>query len=72
MNNTEEKSYRVGISELSLKLGYKHLKTFWRRVNSLQVLQVELSESGYKKGQKEFTPKQMKLICDRIGYPESE
>jgi len=70
MNNSEEKSYRIGISELSLKLGYKHIKTFWRRVNSLQVLKTELAESGYNKGQKEFTPKQMKLICDRIGYPE--
>ena len=70
MNNPEEKSYRVGISELSEKLGYKHLNTFWRRVNSLQVLQKELADSGYQKGQKEFTPKQMKLICDRIGYPE--
>jgi len=68
--DNEEKSYRIGISELSLKLGYKHLKTFWRRVNSLQVLKTELNESGYKKGQKEFTKKQMKLICDRIGYPE--
>jgi len=68
--NPEEKSYRIGISELSAKLGYKHLKTFWRRVNSLQVLKSELAKSGYKKGQKEFTPKQMKLICDRIGYPE--
>jgi hypothetical protein len=29
-------------------------------------------ESGFKNRQKEFTPKQMKLICDRIGYPESE
>ena len=72
MNSLEEKSYRTGISELSAKLGYKHLKTFWRRVNSLQVLKTELNKSGYKKGQKEFTPKQMKLICDRIGYPESE
>ena len=70
MSNTEEKCYRIGISELSSKLGYKHLKTFWRRVNSLQVLQSELAESGYCKGQKEFTSKQMKLICDRIGYPE--
>ena len=70
--NTEEQSYRIGISELSEKLGYKHLKTFWRRVNSLPVLKTELSESGYIKGQKEFTPKQMKLICDRIGYPECD
>lgn len=70
--SNEEKSYRIGISELALKLGYKHLKTFWRRVNSLPALQQELAESGYKKWQKEFTPKQMKLICDRIGYPESE
>jgi hypothetical protein len=70
MNNTEEKSYRTGVSELAAKLGYNHLKTFWRRVNSLPVLQTELKESGYIKGQKEFTPKQMKLICDRIGYPE--
>ena len=69
--NTDEKSHRVGVSELSVKLGYKHLKTFWRRVNSLQVLQSELAESGYIKGQKEFTPRQMKLICDRIGYPET-
>jgi len=68
--NTEEQSYRIGISELSEKLGYKHLKTFWRRVNSLPVLQSELAESGYIKGQKEFTKKQMQLICDRIGYPE--
>jgi hypothetical protein len=70
--NTEEQSYRIGISELSEKLGYKHLKTFWRRVNSLPVLKTELGESGYIKGQKEFTPKQMKLICDRIGYPECD
>jgi len=70
MNTTEEKSYRIGVSELSEKLGYKHLQTFWRRVNSLPMLQSELAESGFKKGQKEFTPKQMKLICDRIGYPE--
>ena len=70
MTNPEEKSYRIGVSELSSKLGYKHLNTFWRRVNSLQVLKSELAESGYGKGQKEFTPKQMKLICDRIGYPE--
>ncbi len=35
----------------------------------LQVLKTELKESGYKKGQKEFTPKQMELICERIGYP---
>ena len=68
--NSEEKSYRIGISELSLKLGYQHLKTFWRRVNSLPVLLTELAESGYKKGQKEFTKKQMQLICDRLGYPE--
>ena len=70
MNNSEEKSYRVGISELSAKLGYRHLNTFWRRVNSLQILQTELAESGFRKGQKEFTRKQMQLICDRIGYPE--
>ena len=69
MNDPEEKSYRIGISELSAKLGYKHLRTFWRRVNSLQVLQSELAEYGFIKGQKEFTPKQMKLICERIGYP---
>lgn len=72
MNNPEERFYRIGIAELHQKLGYKHVKTFWRRVNSLPVLQQELAESGFKKGQKEFTPKQMKLICDRIGYPESE
>lgn len=70
MSNPEEKSYRIGVSELSVKLGYGNKKTFWRRVNSLPVLQSELAESGYKKGQKEFTPKQMKLICDRVGYPE--
>ena len=70
MNNNDEKSYRVGISELAEKLGYRHLKTFWTRVNSLPILLQELAESGYCKGQKEFTPKQMKLICDRIGYPE--
>ena len=50
MNDPEEKSYRIGISELSVKLGYKHLRTFWRRVNSLQVLQSELAEYGYIKG----------------------
>ena len=70
MNNTDEKSYRIGISELAEQLGYRHLKTFWRRVNSLPILIQELAESGYYKRQKEFTPKQMKLICDRIGYPE--
>jgi len=68
--NTDEKFYRTGVSELALKLGYRHLKTFWRRINSLPILLQELAESGYQKGQKEFTPKQMKFICDRIGYPE--
>ena len=68
--DNEEKAYRIGVSELATKLGYGHLQTFWRRVNSLPVLQSELAESGYIKGQKEFTKKQMQLICDRIGYPE--
>ena len=66
----DEKTCRIGVSELAGKLGYKHLKTFWRRVNSLPVLLQELADSGYKKGQKEFTAKQMYLICERIGYPE--
>jgi len=66
----KEKSYRIGVSQLANELGYGHLKTFWARVNSLPVLLQELAESGYRKGQKEFTPKQMKLICERIGYPE--
>ena len=66
----KEKSYRIGVSQLANELGYVHLKTFWARVNSLPVLLQELAESGYRKGQKEFTPKQMKLICERIGYPE--
>ena len=66
----KEKSYRIGVSQLANELGYKHLKTFWTRVESLPVLLQELAESGYRKGQKEFTPKQMKLICERIGYPE--
>jgi len=69
-NNPEEKTYRIGVAELSVKLGYNHKKTFWNRVYSLPVLIIELDNSGYKKGQKEFTPLQMKLICDRIGYPE--
>ncbi len=65
-----EKTYRVGVSELANNLGYSSLNTFWRRVNSLPTLVSDLKGSGYQKGQKEFTPKQMKLICDRIGYPE--
>jgi hypothetical protein len=70
MNNDEEKSYRIGVSQLSEKLGYANRRTFWRRVESCKGAEAELSEAGYIKGQKEFTPKQMKIICDRIGYPE--
>jgi len=70
MNYPEEKSYRIGISELAEKLGYKHLKTFWRRIDSIKGLIIELENYGFRKGQKELTPKQMKLICDKIGYPE--
>ena len=66
----DEKAYRVGISELSMKLGYQTLNTFWRRVNSVSGLLKSLTDEGYVKGQKEFTPKQMKMICDRIGFPE--
>ena len=65
-----EKSYRIGLSVLSTKLGYRSLKTFWRRVESIQGLISELENYGFRKGQKELTPKQMKLICDKIGYPE--
>ena len=65
-----EKSYRTGLSELSTKLGYCSLKTFWRRVESIKGLILELENYGFRKGQKELTPKQMKLICDKIGYPE--
>jgi hypothetical protein len=65
-----EKSYTIGVSELSEKLGYISLRTFWRRVNSLPVLIEELAGSGWESGQKIFTAVQMKLICDRIGYPE--
>ena len=65
-----EKSYRIGLSELSTKLGYNSLKTFWRRVESIQGLISEMENLGFRKGQKELTPKQMKLICDKIGYPE--
>jgi len=66
----EEKSYRIGISQLSESLGYKHLRTFWRRVESCKGLEDELKNTGFVKGQKEFTPKQMQIVCDRIGYPE--
>ncbi len=65
-----EKCYKIGVTQLSTELGYKHLKTFWSRVSSLPQLEIELIKAGYKRGQKEFTPKQMQLICDRIGYPE--
>lgn len=68
----EEKSYRVGISQLSESLGYQHLRTFWRRVESCKGLESELENAGYKKGQKEFTPKQMQIVCERIGYPEQK
>ena len=65
-----EKSYKIGVTQLASELGYKHLKTFWSRVSSLPQLEIELIKADYKRGQKEFTPKQMQLICDRIGYPE--
>lgn len=67
----EEKAYRIGISQLAASLGFSRPRTMWRHFYSCKGAGQELRDSGFEHGkQKELTSIQMKIICERIGYPE--
>ncbi|MDR2964052.1 MAG: DUF4248 domain-containing protein [Bacteroidales bacterium] len=65
----EEKGTLIGVSELCNKLKISR-KTLWRRIESIPNLCAELQKIGFKRGDKIFTATQMKLVCEKIGFPE--